>query len=458
MGQAKIVGGGGSTKVTNGVIQKAYSSNGVIDRNTFVELDEYPYNQEIAEKSWFAIQTESLTDSLGLVVYSEPDSSNVYSIKARILRTPGASVTMENTQVLFTGTTATGYSPTALIKINETQALLFYTFGPNPPTNTVKLSAVILTINGSNITVGTSVAVETTEYYIYKYTSVKKLSDGKYFVGYKKGFSSGGQYIAVICTISGNTISFGSKQNVKTADYNSHNPVDVQPLANGKVLYCLIDTYAYYTICTVSGTSISNTTAAKIANSYNTFSKVHIIEVNDNVILVLLAYISSGAETFWCIVGNAATTDIDWGSIVKSTWNIGLSNLDGLKYANNQAVVYLPIAISGTTSNYEGINKLIITVDSSTKTPSINRAKLCSKEKVLYNMQNAISIAQKSSEIFLVGYIRQITNQVAYGDPRIFSDIDLTTVHKSTDIITGLSKSKLTPERLGEVWLLNKEA
>lgn len=453
-------GGGGSIEVSNGVLQEVYSSSGVIDKNTFIEYDEYPYNQEIAEKAWYSIQTVSLTESLGLVAYAEVDSTGYSSLKVRILRTPGVSVTMENAQTLFTNPGINSYWPVALVKISTTQALLFYIYGNSSfATSMVKLSAVILTINGTTISVGTSVAVETTNYYIYRCISVKQLSLGKFFVGYKRGNSNGGgAVIAVICTVNENTINFGTKLNVKTTTSNSQVQVDIQPLANGKVLYVMVDDYPFYSLCTVSGTTISKTNPERIAGSYNTFTKLFAIEVSDNVVLVLMAYISSSSETFWCVVGNATTTTVDWGTIVQSTWIMSFCNLCGLKYTSNQAVTYIPIAYGAATIAYEGINKFIITVDPSTKTPSINRVKCSAKEKLLYSYYNEISVAQKSSETFLVSYLRQIEGVVNYGNPRIFSDADVTTVHKSTNVVNGLSKNKVTPESLGEVWILNKEA
>lgn len=450
-------GGGGSIEVSNGVLQEVYSSSGVIDRNTFIEYDEYPYNQEIAEKGCFFIQTISLTESLGLLAYAEPDSTGYSSLKVKILRTPGVSVVMENAQTLFTNPGINSYWPVALVKISTTQALLFYIYGNGASfTVATKLSAVILTVNDTTISVGTSVAVETTNYYLYRCISVKQLSSDKFFVGYKRGNSSGGgAIIAVICIVNGNTISFGTKLNVKTTTSNSRVQVDVQPLANGKVLYVMVDDYPFYSLCSVSGTTISSTNPERIAGSYNTFTKLFAIEVSDNVVLVLMAYEGSYSETFWCVVGNATTTTVDWGTIVTS-WIMSFCNLCGLKYASNQAITYIPIAKDGSTTNYVGINKVVITVDPSTKTPTVNRIKCSAKEDLLYNQNTGITVAQKSSEIFLVGYLRWITD--SFGNPRIFVDTDLATVHKSINVTNRLSKNKITPENLGEVWVLNKES
>ncbi len=173
-------------------------------------------------------------------------------------------------------------------------------------TNSSYGTAIVGTVSGSSISFG-SPAVFSGTNAISLPSCVFDPSSNKVVIGYSQG-STG---VAIVGTVSGTSISFGSAVTFETGDSVEFTCFAYDANAQKVVMaYRGVSNYAYSLVGTVSGTSISFGTKVTFFSAY---AEALAITYDANAQKVVIAwYGTSGYGT--AIVGTVSGTDISFGS------------------------------------------------------------------------------------------------------------------------------------------------
>ena len=190
--------------------------------------------------------------------------------------------------------------------------------------------SVVGTVSGTSISFGSPVAFETASTVLV--SSTYDSANGKVVICYRDGGNSS-YGTAIVGTVSGNSISFGS-----ATVFESGNASDISATydsANGKIVVAYTDTTNSFVgtaaVGTVSGTSISFGSPVIFQNSYTGWNSAVYDSANGKVVI---SYVASGGKS---IIGTVSGTSISFGSPV--TFNASTSELTSTYDSNKQKVV-----------------------------------------------------------------------------------------------------------------------
>ena len=171
-------------------------------------------------------------------------------------------------------------------------------------------TAIVGTVSGSNISFGTEVVFETAN--IHSTTIVFDSSNNKVIISYADAGNS--DYgTSVVGTVSGTSISFGTPVVFASVGVSSIS-ADFDTSAN-KVVITYSQSGGKAIVGTVSGTSISFGSAVKFENG-STYNTATVYDTNANK--TVIAYRDNGdANKGKAVVGTVSGTSISYGSIVE---------------------------------------------------------------------------------------------------------------------------------------------
>jgi hypothetical protein len=177
--------------------------------------------------------------------------------------------------------------------------------------NSIRGTAVVGTVSGTSISFGTPVNFETVETTHIGITY--DTTNDKVVIVYRDGASNNNYGTAIVGTVSGTSISFGSEAvyNTATSQYNSA-AFDSNA---GKVViaYKDADASVQSRVATVSGTSISFGTEVQVTSN-GTYIKA-VFDSNSNKVVIV--YRDGGNSNYGTArVGTVSGTDISFGSAV----------------------------------------------------------------------------------------------------------------------------------------------
>ena len=204
-------------------------------------------------------------------------------------------------------------------------------------------SAIVGTVSGTSITFGDESVFN--DGGVVSYVDVTYIGNDKVVVVYRDNGNSN-KGTAIVGTISGNSISFGSETvyNTAAANYNS-----VTYIGNDKVVIAFTDTgnssQGYAIVGTVSGTSISFGTKTR----FETGTAIEITAIYDSSnSRVVIAYEDNSNSSYGtAVVGTVSGTSISFGTPV--VFNSGTTYDIGATYesSNGKAVIiYRDAAVS----------------------------------------------------------------------------------------------------------------
>ena len=169
--------------------------------------------------------------------------------------------------------------------------------------------AVVGTVSGTTISFGTPVAI-TTQYASSGYERITfNSTSGKVVATYRA--VSGGYGTAVIGTVSGTSISFGTPVVFKSADIRQMD-IGSADGSNVVIAYKLQGNYGYGIVGAISGTSISFGSATAIMNSSGRFDW-QAVSYDSNADKVLISY-SGDSNYGYAAVGTISGTSISFGT------------------------------------------------------------------------------------------------------------------------------------------------
>ena len=215
----------------------------------------------------------------------------------------------------------------------------------NSYTNNYILVALVFTINGTTVSHGTQTTLSSTAG-SGKFINIKTLNNSKVFITHCAGTSSSSNIsiIGRICTINGTTITNTATKTLFTG-YNYGTSVHLVPLNENKVFlsYSLNNDKSLHTmICDINGTTITLGTDTQIVSSDAFLHSCQKLDENN----VFIVYESSGLYIMICSIAGTVITAKSSIKILSKSYSNNLSSVS--LDADNILLVY----------NYEDNNDL----------------------------------------------------------------------------------------------------
>ena len=220
------------------------------------------------------------------------------------------------TPVVFNNSGESPFS-SAVFDSSNNKVVIAYMDGGNTQYGT----AVVGTVSGSSISFGTPVVFESVQ---SQYNSaVYDTTNNKIVIAYKYSNTQGR---AIVGTVSGTSISFGSSTAFTTSEVDNTVSAVYDPDAQ-KVIIAWRDqgnsSYCATVVGTVSGTSISFGTKV-IVDSANTTQTALAYDTTNNKVVLFYTPYKTTTYSFWhgyAAVGTVSGTSISWGSTVRVDTN-----------------------------------------------------------------------------------------------------------------------------------------
>jgi len=241
------------------------------------------------------------------VVITYSDSPNSEYGTAIVGTVSGTSISF-GTAVVFES--AATYSTAVTYDSTNNRVVIAYQDGGNSSYGT----AIVGTVSGTSISFGTAVVFETASA-AYLSTTYDSTND-RVVISYRDdGNSSYGT--AIVGTVSGTSISFGTAVVFNSSGSTNHNSA-IYDSTNDRVVIAYEDGgnsgYGTAIVGTVSGTSISFGTAVVFESAASTYLSAIYDSPNDRVVIAYQDQGNSGYGT--AIVGTVSGTSISFGTAV----------------------------------------------------------------------------------------------------------------------------------------------
>ena len=221
--------------------------------------------------------------------------------------------------------------PRAVYDSNSDKVVICYQDNGNANRGT----AIIGTVSGTSISFAGETAFDSST--VYYPIPVFDSTNNKIVISYSDGGDSN-YGNAIVGTVSGNSISFGSQTRFTTATYQFH--PGVHDSANNKIVFAYKDTtnsnYGTAIVGTVSGTSISFGTAVVFESAAISIPHIEFDSSNNKVV----------------------TSCIDGGNSSKGTASVG--TVSGTSISFGTPVVFGPSNTQQPTSTYDSTNNKVI--------------------------------------------------------------------------------------------------
>ena len=279
MGKSKILGSGAGN-VVNGIIEQYYAATNDVKANTFVEyVDKFQLENpgattQISSKiNSTSVSAVQLAENKVFVAFNIKNGYSYWSVYGVVCTinngvvTAGTTVainTVENVAHTARNVVALALSSTKVVVIfsNDVSETLTSAFGK------------VCTISGTSISVGSEKEIKCSDNY-WGYAKAAALSSSSFIV---VGESTNYNIYAVICTVSGSTITTGTSKLIRAASLGTDAKYDIIKLTSSKALLAYAryksGSSSYYgtavVVLTISGTTITTGTEAFLDHSVTT--------------------------------------------------------------------------------------------------------------------------------------------------------------------------------------------
>ena len=271
------------------------------------------------------------------VVIAYKDTSNGYG-KAVVGTVSGSGISF-GTPVTFNAATTIGMQPSHGIAFDSSNNKVVIVYKDNG--NSSYGTAIVGTVDPSDnsISYGSEAVFESAHTTFP--TVVFDSSNNKVLISYSDyGDSSKGK--AIVGTVSGTSISFGSAAEFEGGDINHETLCSTFDSANNKVVIAYRDggdsNKGKAVVATVSGTSVSFGTPVEFSATNFFHSSITFDSTNNKIIIV---YGDNGNSNYGtAVVGTVSGTAISFGSTV--VWNTGESARNSASYSStaNKTIVF----------------------------------------------------------------------------------------------------------------------
>jgi len=305
-----------------------------------------------------------LTETKFILVYKNSSGNQG---KASVGTVSGTSISFGSIVTFESGQMSSNQN-NSVTRLTDTKFVISY----SDSSDGSKAKSIVGTISGTSVSFGSAATFATPN--SSKYPTVSALSETKVIIAWSDT-PSGSRGRAIVGTISGTSISYGSAVNYDTSAVTRHS---IAALSDTKFVIAYQDAgnSLYYTaICgTVSGTSITLGTAVvfNAVNSQNYYPVVAKINENqfgiafgdssNNVYGTLIIGTASGTSLSFGtkIVYSSALSQINWATLVGTT-----NFVIGYDQTQFSAINYQLSSSNLTTENYIGITNGVVDYDES---------------------------------------------------------------------------------------------
>lgn len=245
--------------------------------------------------------------SNGKIVISYRDVGSSSAGTAIVGTVSGTSISF-GTAVVFNSTNSTNNS--AVFDSSSNKVVISWSDVSNGFYGTSKVG----TVSGTSISFGTAVVFRSAFVLPYYQSSTFDSSSNKVVIAYRY-LSNPSE--AVVGTVSGTSISFGTPVAVVAGVQSTDMSATFDSNSNKVVITYALSTGAGQAVVgTVSGTSISFGSAVNYAAASTTFTNRSVASFDSNSNKVVITYASSGSTTGEVIVGTVSGTSISFGTPV----------------------------------------------------------------------------------------------------------------------------------------------
>ena len=430
-------GGGGTVNIVNGIVDSFKANSSTIDANTFVDFIESSLNSSdnVIDSTSNAGNTKvgsALIDSDKVfVVYNL--GTTIYAVVCTI---SGTTITVGTATTIATD--AYSSSRNAVVKIENNKVFVTY----NKQSAQANLYAVVCTISGTTITVGTAVYVSGSSITSYATTA---LSSSNVAIAYRRSSN----LYTVVCTISGTTITVGTAATIATT-YSSSTPGIFAYDANTIVVTYMSSTspYSLYAVvCTISGTTITVGTATTIASNTNIVYKTSISGIQQGAVVVAFSnYISSSSSNLYTVVCTISGTTITAGEVTM------IAQLSA-QASYTQPIISMinnSMAVVVTRNSNTGLRYFFLKV---AEKSTVATGELRTISTTNQYAEESISVIDSSNIVIFHGV--GSSNTVLRGFVSEVPDFLVSVPDRSTGgSIKGLTKTACSTSSAGEVWAL----
>ena len=297
-----------------------------------------------------------LTETKFILVYKQGGSGN--QGKARVGTVSGTSISFGNVVVFESGQTSLSDNNT-VTRLTDTKFVISY----EDASDGSKAKSIVGTISGTSVSFGSAVTFATPN--SSKYATVSALSETKVVIAWSDTPSSA-RGRAIVGTISGTSISYGSAVNYDTSQVIRHS---IAALSDTKFVIAYQDggNSLYGTaICgTVSGTSITLGTAVVFSSATLGNGFPSVTKINENQFGIAFGD-STNSYYGALIIGTTSGNSISFGTKISNVssanssaiWStlVGTTNfVIGYDLTQLSAINYQLSSSNLTTENFVGI-------------------------------------------------------------------------------------------------------
>lgn len=325
--------------------------NGVAGQRTETSISTEISNQKYSAYSASAV---ALDDNRVFIAHNVDNS--YYYLYGIVCTIEGATITA-GTDTQLSTESSTGFMVSATL-LKDGNVFIAHSYGSN-----FHLYGMVCSINGTSITAGTDTSIYTSTYAGYK-ISTQVLSDGEVFIAHS---GSGTNYYLyyTVCKVSGTTVSISISTTLKNSSARSGMSISTVMLPNGNVFVVHgAGSYAMRgVIASKSGTTITEGTTVQLSTQTYT-SPGQLVVLDGNRIFIPHSYSSSGYMRI--TVAKVSGTTI---SEYQSTENLTTSANSG----NSPRAILMPSGKILVIHNIGGlIYGMVCTVDDMTVTTGVD--------------------------------------------------------------------------------------
>jgi hypothetical protein len=354
-----------------------------------------------------------------VIVYTDGGNSNYPTAVVGTVNASNNSISFGSATVIETTAADTNRIGVAFDSSNNKIVVAY-----RDTSNSDKGRAAVGTVSGTSISFGTPVDFQAS--LVSQLTATFDSNENRFVIGYRD--SSNSNYgTAIVGTVSGTSISFGSK-----VVFNSGNTTNLNGTAsaafdssNNKVVIAYRDQAASQQVTaivgTVSGTSISFGTEVTVSSSAATYPALAFDSANNKMII---SYVDGGdADNGKCHVGTVSGTSISFGSAV--TFNAASTSYLNMTYDSNAGKAVLiyqnggdsnkPTMIAGTVSGTSISFDSAVAVESTAMNVIAGIAYDSGNKKVVGSYMDDTNSDHGDAVVFQAGYTSATGGTIADG-------------------------------------------
>ena len=424
-------GGGGGGDIVNSIIREYLASTSDIEAGTFVEfVGSWGTKTEISSEnsSTNDFSAVALDDTRVFVAHKVSSGSHLYGVICTIT---GSTIAIGTDTAIVTTSGADSGTVISVCLIGEDEVFIAH----NRSSSSYYLNAVVCTISGNTITVGSDTQISTTANTAKKISAVA-LDTDKVFLAH----SYGTNYIrGVVCSISDLLITAGTDTSLESNQVGYY--LHACRLSSDKVVVVGVATPAsgtapvYGIACTIADTTITAGTLTAVSEYYNYCGySLSAVGIDDTRVAVVF----SGSSSYYlygtvCYVSGTRTLNKTSDTQLSTLANSGRYSFIGKTYSG-------VVVLYATNTDFDlgvmlgTVYDTALAVGSSTTLSNTNSSAVNAKS---VDVGGNILVLYPEAQYHLNGIVQEQKIKAA------------------TSRIDGLTKTEATTSSAGEVYVLN---